>query len=244
MRRAYFDLVPILSKPPNMPKVTPDSTFQEVWGAQMYQFTHDAQATLKFAKKVPGFRGFAMEEQIQMVQMCMFPMVMVMMSLTYDMATRRYNWFSFTEEERRIIFSNFEPFETLETALHNMGQVIQELEPDETEVSFLCALHLIDSGTQHVYKELLLDALAQYALDKTGDQGNCRQAHILMCLRDMADANECHKRSVELLFSDPRYAGVQVPQLFKETFVGIPGKPNENDDDDDEKTAGPGDGME
>jgi len=49
-----------------------------------------------------------------------------------------------------------------------------------------------------------------------------------MCLRYMAETNQRHQESVALILSDPRFAHLEVPQLFKETFVGI---------DDDEQVT-------
>jgi len=42
-----------------------------------------------------------------------------------------------------------------------------------------------------------------------------------MCLRDLAAANEVHKQAIRCLFSSPKFAHLQVPQLYKETFIGI-----------------------
>jgi len=47
-----------------------------------------------------------------------------------------------------------------------------------------------------------------------------------MCLRDLAATNECHKQAIARLFTSPAFLHLQVPQLYKETFVGV-------DDDDD-----------
>jgi len=84
-----------------------------------------------------------------MVQASMFPIVVVMMSLEYDIGRNKYTWFKFTDSERDVILSHFEPYRCLEQALHSVGHVIHRLDPDPTELSFLCGLHLIDSGLLH-----------------------------------------------------------------------------------------------
>jgi len=38
----------------NIPEVTAESTLDDLWTAQMLSFIHQARATLKFAKKIPG----------------------------------------------------------------------------------------------------------------------------------------------------------------------------------------------
>ena len=93
-----------------------------------------------------GFRTFSLDEQISMVQVSMFPIVVVVMSLEYDFERNKYTWFKWSDAERDIIFNYFEPFRCLEKALHLMGHVVHRLEPDTTELSFLCGLYLIDSG--------------------------------------------------------------------------------------------------
>ena len=41
-------------QPETIPQITAASTLDDVWSAQMTSFIHHAQATLKFAKKIPG----------------------------------------------------------------------------------------------------------------------------------------------------------------------------------------------
>lgn len=77
----------------------------------------------------------------------MFPIVVVIMSLEYDIERNKYSWFKFTDSEKDIILSHFEPYRYLEPAMHSMGHVIHQLAPDPTELSFLCGLHLIDCGS-------------------------------------------------------------------------------------------------
>jgi len=93
-----------------------------------------------------GFRTFSLDEQISMVQVSMFPIVVVVLSLEYDMQHNKYTWFKFSDSERDVIWGYFEPFRCLEQVLHLMGHVVHHLQPDPTELAFLCGLHLIDSG--------------------------------------------------------------------------------------------------
>lgn len=81
-----------------------------------------------------------------MVQASMFPIVVAIMSLEYDIERNKYSWFKFTDNEKDFILSVFEPYRYLEPAMHSMGHVIHQLAPDPTELSFLCGLHLIDCG--------------------------------------------------------------------------------------------------
>jgi hypothetical protein len=94
----------------------------------------------------PGFRSFPIDEQITMVQACMFPIVAVVLSLGYNVEKRQMCWFTYTPDEQKVIFNCFDPLYHLEEAMHAMGHVIHDLDPDEIEVAFLCGLHLIDSG--------------------------------------------------------------------------------------------------
>jgi len=65
---------------------------------------------------------------------------------------------------------------------------------------------------------------------KCGAADSSRHGHILMCLRDLVATNECHKSAISRLFSSPQFSHLQVPQLYKETFVGI--------SDDDQQRRG------
>jgi len=84
-----------------------------------------------------------------MVQASMFPIVVAVMSLEYDVERNKYSWFKFTDSERDIILSQFEPYRFLESALHSVGRTIHRLSPSRIEFSFLCGLHIIDSGILH-----------------------------------------------------------------------------------------------
>jgi len=83
---------------------------------------------------------------MRLVQNCLFPLVLVMLSLIYDPDRQKLNWFGFLPEETEIILSIFEPFRVLVPPMHRLGQVVRDIDLDETEASFLCALFLMDSG--------------------------------------------------------------------------------------------------
>jgi len=80
---------------------------------------------------------------------------------------------------------------------------------------------------QSVWRVVTLVIISVAVAEKYGSVDTFRRCHILMCLRDMAAANECHKIAINGLFSSPKFAHLPVPQLYRETFVGI------DDDDDD-----------
>jgi len=49
-----------------------------------------------------------------------------------------------------------------------------------------------------------------------------RNGQILMCLRYMVDTNVMHQQAVNALLSQSqKYANLEVPQLFKESFIGM-----------------------
>lgn len=81
-----------------------------------------------------------------MIQHSMFPIVVVVLSLIYDEVNERFCYFSYTYDEMCYILKRFEPFQLLVPVLHHMGRKVRQLDLDETEVAFLCALHLVDSG--------------------------------------------------------------------------------------------------
>ena len=44
-----------------------------------------------------GFRKLGMDQQIMIVQMAMYPIVLTKLSTEYDLATRKYNYFNFED---------------------------------------------------------------------------------------------------------------------------------------------------
>lgn len=60
-----------------------------------------------------------------------------------------------------------------------------------------------------------------FVADKSLQNGELRKGHILMCLRDMAEINQRHQETVALILADSKFSQLEVPQLFKETFVGM-----------------------
>lgn len=93
-----------------------------------------------------GFRSFTLEEQIETVQNFMFPIVLVILSTTYDVRNASFNWFNYTHNEFLIIMKQFDVFYGLVPWFHRMGNILHELNADETELSFLCGLCLLNGG--------------------------------------------------------------------------------------------------
>ena len=58
------------------------------------------------------------------------------------------------------------------------------------------------------------------AAEKYGER-NKRCGSILMCLRYMAEADQVHHSAIESLVTDRRFQSLEIPQLFKESFIGL-----------------------
>ena len=82
-------------------------------------------------------------EQITVVQNSMYPIVVTILSLQYDLSNKKYCYFNFSDEERDTVWSNFPKFERLKPTFLDVGQAVQCLEMDSVEVGFLCGIRLL-----------------------------------------------------------------------------------------------------
>ena len=85
-------------------------------------------------------------EQITIVQNAMYPIVVAILSLKFDLTTDRYNYFNFRDEERDTVWWNFPKFENLKSTFLDVGRAIQRLDLSWMEVSFLCGISLLCDG--------------------------------------------------------------------------------------------------
>lgn len=76
----------------------------------------------------------------------MYPIVVLVLSKTYDMQTQTYNYFHMSAEEEEIVLDTFQPFLFLRQGFHLIGRVVKENQLDDTEISFLCAIHIMTEG--------------------------------------------------------------------------------------------------
>lgn len=185
----------------------------------MVQFQQCAHAAVKFAKKIPGFRKREIQEQIQLIQSCMFPIVMAILGYDYCLETKKYNYFCMVPEEEAVVMRNFPPFSALIPTFHSIGQTIRNLNMDETEVAFLCAMTLTTEASNHEVQEQLVAALQEYCRRKDGEDAS-RAALILLRLCELSRANMAHQTAVtQIMTQKEKYGELEMPQLFQETFL-------------------------
>ena len=104
-----------------------------------------------------------MDEQVKLIQQCMYPLILTVLTSKYDAPNRKYNFFNLTPEEEAAILSRFPPYRQLVPSFHAMGQCLHKLRLDDTEVAFLCAMLLISEGN-YDYQPLCCDAMQTFIL--------------------------------------------------------------------------------
>jgi len=213
---AYKELIVIKTRDPNALPFEDHKTDGEFWKYMMNEFHHTAYATLKFAKKIPGFRKFPVDTQIEMVQTSLYPIVVSIFSTMYDVQHQIYNYFSYTPEEEKLIHRRFPPMIILKKQLHNMGNSIQSLKMDELELSLLCAFFLYKDSSDRKTQECMLATLEHHCSSKSLDGSN-RVALILSRLPELQQANVEHQQMVFELARD--YPELEMPQLYRELFI-------------------------
>ena len=98
---------------------------------------------------VLGFKKLPIQEQIATVQSCMYPVVLTVLSMSYDLETKKYNYFHMTDQEERIVIEKFPPFKHIIPSFHSVGLAVKQISIDWTEIAFLCALHLLGEGAYY-----------------------------------------------------------------------------------------------
>src|SRR5688572_12446793 len=66
-----------------------------------------------FISNSPGFRQLAVEDQVQIAQESLYPIVLLYHSRSYDLETGEFDWFISTAKERDIILNVLTPFRTM-----------------------------------------------------------------------------------------------------------------------------------
>ena len=90
-----------------------------------------------------GFRRLPISEQIMVIQMTMFPIVLCNLSSKYDVNTGNYCYFNMHKEEEALILCNFPSFTCLLPHFHRMGKLLNQRPYSLVAIGFLCALFLV-----------------------------------------------------------------------------------------------------
>lgn len=61
----------------------------------------------KAVSLVSGFKTLSLNDQVKLIQSSIYPIELLMMSEVYDSSTKKYNFFTYTDEEEAIILEKF-----------------------------------------------------------------------------------------------------------------------------------------
>ena len=92
-----------------------------------------------------------MDIQILIVQFGLYPLVVLVLAMDYDMETKQYNFFNFSSLMKEVFLQKFAAFQSLPSHFVTAGEMVNELELDDMEVGFMSAVLLIGS-VSGIYK--------------------------------------------------------------------------------------------
>ncbi|CAH1791311.1 unnamed protein product [Owenia fusiformis] len=221
---AYKEIKHLNVRPDKAKLVTDPTDNQAVWDMSMEVFIHSAYSLLAYAKKIPGFREFPVEDQILLLQNAIYPVCQTLYSQKYDLATSTYNYFCFEDYEKKAIWDLIPHFKGIESHFHMVGQSLQPLKMDDMEYSIFCGLQLVAiSGNLGLTAKAKLDAmhgkLCMVLKKYLGEKGapSHRYDEVVSRLTVLKQVGNSHNEIIKKLHSDMPH--LPLPQLFTEMFL-------------------------
>lgn len=86
-----------------------------------------------------------------LVQLAIYPIVILNHSRTYNVKTGFYNYFNFTKSEEEAIFKVCPSLNILRDHFKHMGVMTQMMKLDNVEYTLLSCMLLVDSGKFNLY---------------------------------------------------------------------------------------------
>lgn len=86
------------------------------------------------------------DDQVTLVQLAIYPIVIMNHSRCYELETGFYNYFNFSKHEEEAIMSMCPELRALQEHFRHMGIMAQSMNLDETEYTLLSCLLLVDNG--------------------------------------------------------------------------------------------------
>ncbi|XP_064602812.1 probable nuclear hormone receptor HR3 isoform X2 [Liolophura sinensis] len=194
------------------------------WKDMMERFTYFTHGTLKFAKKIPGFRSLKLDDQASLLQTAAYPIVILSLSKCYNYTTKQFNYFNYSEQERQMIFQYIPGFQPLKEHFISTGDMVTMLKLDDIEQLFLAALILLSPDEGNVIEkskvwevqENIAAALQEYE-EKTYEDGGTRFGVLITRLAEFRLINLQHQQVISTVIREnPSF---KVPQLFSEMFL-------------------------
>ncbi|CAL1529401.1 unnamed protein product [Lymnaea stagnalis] len=193
------------------------------WEKMMEHFNFHAKCIVRFAKRVPGFRNIKIDDQVLMLRMATYSLVILIHSREYEPNTGFYNYFNFTKEELAKIKSLFPEFDILHSHFKHTGIMAKRLALTDIEYAYLSCMLLLDEeypGLESVQsvkelKEKYMDAFHEYEIESFSN-GSLRFGEMLLRLSEFSQFSMQHNISVGLAIT--KNSQLHIPQLYAEMY--------------------------
>lgn len=113
-----------------------------------------SESRVSFVSNSPGFRQLAVEDQIQIAQESLYPVVLLYHSRSYDLETGEFDWFISTAKERDIILNVLTPFRTMQNHFRSIGHIVKRLNMTDEELAFVAAMSVLTASGKRFHAHL------------------------------------------------------------------------------------------
>ncbi|XP_005103360.2 uncharacterized protein LOC101857659 [Aplysia californica] len=194
------------------------------WDRSMEHFDFHAKCIVRFAKKICGFRSLDINDQVLLLRMATYSLVLLNHSRGYDVATGFYTYFNFTKKEQTRLRELFPDFEVLHSHFAHAGIVAKCLGITDMEYAYLSCLLLLndelpDLAKAEEVKELrvrFMGSFQDYEIDNFPN-GSLRFGEMMLRLTEYYQFSMQHNTAVGNILS--KHPHLAVPQLYAEMYA-------------------------
>ncbi|XP_059154799.1 uncharacterized protein LOC131940188 [Physella acuta] len=193
------------------------------WERMMEHFNFHAKCIVRFAKRVPGFKAIKLDDQVQMLKMATYCIVILIHSREYEPDTGFYNYFNFSRLEIPPVKELFPEFEILFSHFKHTGVMAKRLCLTDTEYAYLSCMLLLDEEYPGLedpkkikeLKEKYTDAFHEYEIENFPN-GSLRFGEMLLRLSEFSQFSMQHNIAVGLVIT--KNSQLHIPQLYAEMY--------------------------
>ncbi|BFZ11871.1 hypothetical protein BsWGS_14910 [Bradybaena similaris] len=194
------------------------------WEKMMEHFNFHAKCIVRFAKRVPGFRSLKIDDQVLLLRMATYSLVILNHSRAYEPDTGFYNYFNFTQRETQMIRDLFPEFNVIHTHYKHMGSMAQRQGFTEVEYAYMSCMLLLNNeypGLENTemtkeLKERYMAAFLDYEIEHF-PKGRLRFAEMLLYLSEFSQLSMQHNIAVGLVIT--KNPQLHIPELYAEMYT-------------------------
>lgn len=202
------------------------TSVSDIWDEIVKPFYYHSSVIIRFAKKCQPFRKLALEDQVRMLQLALYPIVVLNHSRYYVLETKQYSYFGWSVLEREHIWKYFPFYRVLGEHFANTGDNVKLLGLDDDEFTILSTLillnpdvpGLVDKEKVRQLQAEVLDYLEYYLSIHYPDQ-HSRYGLILVRLSELNFYAFQHLEGIQEMLRV--YPFLSMPQLYREMFINV-----------------------